>query len=148
MENHRDDFCVVMAGYKDEMEAMLAGNAGLRSRIPYEVEFPNYTREDLEEIFFRMLEGNFKCEDGFRESAHEFFAAVPDAALASKTFSNARFVRNLYERTWGKAAYRHGLGGDGEVCILKSDLAGAMADKEFDALLKKKEERRVIGFGV
>ena len=149
MENHRDDFCVVMAGYKDEMDAMLEGNAGLRSRIPYEVEFPNYTREDLEEIFFRMLDGNFECEEGFREAAHEFFSAVPDSALQSKTFSNARFVRNLYERTWGKAAYRHSLGGDGAtVRILKSDLAGATADKEFDALLKKKEERRVIGFGV
>ncbi|MBQ3288739.1 MAG: AAA family ATPase [Kiritimatiellae bacterium] len=148
MENHRDDFCVVMAGYKDEMDAMLEGNAGLRSRIPYEVEFPNYTREDLEEIFFRMLEGNFDCEEGFRDAAHEFFSAVPDATLQSKTFSNARFVRNLYERTWGKAAYRHSLGGEGTVRILKSDLAGATADKEFDALLKKKEERRIIGFGV
>ncbi len=149
MENHRDDFCVVMAGYKDEMEAMLTGNAGLRSRIPYEVEFPNYTREDLEEIFFRMLEGNFECEEGFRDAAHEFFSAIPDEALQSKSFSNARFVRNLYERTWGKAAHRHSLGGDGAtVRILKSDLAGATADKEFDALLKKREERRVIGFGV
>ena len=147
MENHRDDFCVVMAGYKDEMDAMLTGNAGLRSRIPYEVEFPNYTREDLEEIFFRMLEGNFECEEGFREAAHEFFAAVPEEALKAKTFSNARFVRNLYERTWGKAAYRHSLGGEGAVRILKSDLAGATADKEFDALLKKNAERRAIGFG-
>ena len=148
MENHRDDFCVVMAGYKDEMDAMLTGNAGLRSRIPYEVEFPNYTREDLEEIFFRMLEGNFECEEGFKDAAHEFFASVPDEALQSKSFSNARFVRNLYERTWGKAAYRHSLGGEGAVRILKSDLTGATADKEFDALLKKKEERRVIGFGL
>lgn len=147
MENHRDDFCVVMAGYKDEMDAMLTGNAGLRSRIPYEVEFPNYTREDLEEIFFRMLEGNFECEEGFRDAAHAFFASVPDETLQAKTFSNARFVRNLYERTWGKAAYRHSLGGEGVVRILKSDLAGATADKEFDALLKKNAERRAIGFG-
>ncbi len=147
MENHRDDFCVVMAGYKDEMDAMLTGNAGLRSRIPYEVDFPNYTREDLEEIFFRMLEGNFECEEGFREAAHAFFASVPDETLQAKTFSNARFVRNLYERTWGKAAYRHSLGGEGVVRILKSDLAGATADKEFDTLLKKNAERRAIGFG-
>ena len=147
MENHRDDFCVVMAGYKDEMDAMLTGNAGLRSRIPYEVEFPNYTREDLEEIFFRMLEGNFECEEGFREAAHAFFASVPDETLRAKSFSNARFVRNLYERTWGKAAYRHSLGGEGVVRILKSDLAGATADKEFETLLKKNAERRAIGFG-
>lgn len=145
MENHRDDFCVVMAGYKDEMDAMLKGNAGLRSRIPYEIEFPNYTRDDLEKIFFNMLEGNFEYEDGFRTAVHDFFAAVPDAAFKSKEFSNARFVRNLYERTWGKAAYRHSLGG-GELRLLKSDLTGAAADKEFENLLKKSEERRAIGF--
>ena len=146
MENHRDDFCVVMAGYKDEMEAMLKGNAGLRSRIPYEIEFPNYTRDDLENIFFNMLEGNFEYEDGFRTAVHDFFAKVPDAVFETKEFSNARFVRNLYERTWGKAAYRHSLGG-GELRLLKSDLTGAAADKEFENLLKKNAERRAIGFG-
>ena len=146
MENHRDDFCVVMAGYKDEMEAMLKGNAGLRSRIPYEIEFPNYTRDDLENIFFNMLEGNFEYEDGFRTAVHDFFAKVPDAVFETKEFSNARFVRNLYERTWGKAAYRHSLGG-GELRLLKSDLTGAAADKEFENLLKKNGERRTIGFG-
>ncbi len=145
MENHRDDFCVVMAGYKDEMEAMLKGNAGLRSRIPYEIEFPNYTRDDLENIFFNMLEGNFEYEDGFRTAVHDFFAKVPDAVFEAKEFSNARFVRNLYERTWGKAAYRHSLGG-GELRLLKSDLTGAAADKEFENLLKKNAERRTIGF--
>lgn len=146
MENHRDDFCVVMAGYKDEMEAMLKGNAGLRSRIPYEIEFPNYTRDDLENIFFNMLEGSFEYEDGFRTAVHDFFAAVPDAVLETKEFSNARFVRNLYERTWGKAAYRHSLSG-GTLRLLKSDLTGAAADKEFNNLLKKNVERRTIGFG-
>lgn len=146
MENHRDDFCVVMAGYKDEMEAMLKGNAGLRSRIPYEIEFPNYTRDDLENIFFNMLEGNFEYEDGFRTAVHDFFAKVPAAVFETKEFSNARFVRNLYERTWGKAAYRHSLGG-GELRLLKSDLTGAAADKEFENLLKKNAERRTIGFG-
>ena len=146
MENHRDDFCVVMAGYKDEMEAMLKGNAGLRSRIPYEIEFPNYTRDDLENIFFNMLEGNFEYEDGFRAAVHDFFAAVPDTVFETKEFSNARFVRNLYERTWGKAAYRHSLDG-GVLRLLKSDLTGAAADKEFDNLLKKNVERRTIGFG-
>ena len=148
MENHRDDFCVVMAGYKDEMDAMLEGNVGLRSRIPYEVAFPNYTREDLENIFLRMLEGNFECEKGFREAVHDFFAAVPEDALASKAFSNARFVRNLYERTWGKAVYRNSLEGGAAVRLLRSDLAGAAAEKEFEALLKKKDERRAIGFSV
>ena len=148
MENHRDDFCVIMAGYKDEMEAMLKGNAGLKSRIPYEIEFPNYSRDDLERIFFSMLDGTFEYEDGLKDAVHDFFAKVPEEMFESKEFSNARFVRNLYERTWGKAAYRRSMENGGSLRILKSDLAGAAADKEFKNLLEKNAERRAIGFGV
>ena len=149
MENHRDDFCVVMAGYKDDMDTMLRGNAGLRSRIPYEIEFPNYSREDLVDIFFAMMDGSFEYEDGLRESVRDFFAALPDETLRAKEFSNARFVRNLYERTWGKAAYRRSLEGGGAVRILKSDLRGAAEDREFRQLLAKGRdpERHVVGFG-
>ena len=146
MENHRDDFCVIMAGYKDEMDAMLMGNAGLKSRIPYEIEFPNFTRDDLEKIFFTMLDGVFDYEDGLKNAVHEFFAGIPEETFSSKEFSNARLVRNLYERTWGKAAYRQSLDG-GDLRILKSDLAGAMSDNEFKKLMKKNDERRPIGFG-
>ena len=109
MENHRDDFCVIMAGYKDEMDAMLKGNTGLMSRIPYEIEFPNYTRDDLEKIFFTMLDGTFDYEEGLKESVHGFFSEMPEEMFTSKEFSNARLVRNLFERTWGKAAYRQSL---------------------------------------
>ena len=74
-------------------------------------------------------------------------AEMPEETFASKEFSNARLVRNLYERTWGKAAYRQSLEGGGDLRILKSDLAGAMSDSEFKKLMKKSVERRAIGFG-
>ncbi|MBQ9336939.1 MAG: AAA family ATPase [Lentisphaeria bacterium] len=146
MENHRDDLCVIMAGYKDEMDVMLTGNAGLRSRIPYEVHFPNYSRDELEKIFFSMLDGAFDYEPELKNVVHEFFAGISDETLTSKAFSNARFVRNLFERTWGKAAYRQSLEG-GDLRILKSDLAGAMSDTEFKKLMQKNAESRKIGFG-
>ncbi len=145
MENHRDDMCVIMAGYKDEMEMMLNGNAGLKGRIPYEIEFPNYTREELEKIFFTMLDDTFEYEEGLEDAVHEFFASIPDETFSSKEFSNARLVRNLYERTWGKAAYRQSLDG-GELHILKSDIASAMSDSEFKKLLSKSNESAKIGF--
>ena len=72
---------------------------------------------------------------------------TPEEAITAKTFSNARFVRNLFERTWGKAAYRRSLDEKGALKILKSDLVGATADSEFAKLLKKGPERSVIGFG-
>ena len=145
MDNHRDNLCVIMAGYKDEMDAMLKANVGLRGRIPYEIDFPNYTRDELEKIFFTMLDGIFDYEEGLKESVHKLFAEISEETLKSKEFSNARLVRNLYERTWGKAAYRQSLDG-GELRILQSDLAGAMSESEFKKLLKKTPERMKMGF--
>ena len=148
MDNHRDDLCVIMAGYKEEMDVMLKGNIGLKGRIPFEIEFPNYTREELEKIFFSMLDGVFEYEDGMQNAVHELFAAIPEETFHSREFSNARLVRNLYERTWGKAAYRQSLSG-GDLFILKSDLAGAMSDSEFKKLLTKNaESAKKIGFGI
>ena len=94
-----------------------------------------------------MLDGTFEYEDGLKEAVHDFFARVPEETFESKEFSNARFVRNLYERTWGKAAYRRSLNNGGALRILKSDLAGAASDKEFKNLIEKGVERRTIGFG-
>ena len=149
MENHRDDFCVIMAGYKDDMETMLTGNLGLKSRIPFAVDFPNYSRAELEKIFFSMLDGNFDYERALKGAAKDFFAKIPDEVLNAKDFSNARFVRNLYERVWGKAAYRQSLHGDEPLRILASDLAGAAEDREFKHLLSDRaSDRRVIGFGI
>lgn len=149
MENHRDDLCVIMAGYKDDMDAMLGGNAGLRSRIPYEIEFPNYTRDELEQIFFTMVDRNFSCGDDLRVAVHDFLAALPDEALKTKEFSNARFVRNLYERTWSKAAHRRYMTKEAKLCIQRCDLLGAAEDNEFKKLLTKSNaDHHVMGFVV
>lgn len=146
MENHRDDLCVIMAGYAEDMETMLGGNEGLRSRIPYTIEFPDYSREELCRIFFSMMRNTFDYEEGLEEEVEKFFDAIPDEVLRSKGFANARLVRNLYERTWGKAAYRSRLE-DGEIRVLASDLAGATEEREFRQLMVRKTSRRPIGFG-
>jgi hypothetical protein len=131
------------------MDAMLKGNAGLRSRIPFEIEFPNYSREDLEKIFFSMIDGNFDYERGLKGAVKDFFTKIPDEVLKAKDFSNARFVRNLYERVWGKAAYRRSFNGDEPLRILASDLVGAAEDREFKHLLADRApERCTIGFGI
>ncbi len=146
MENHRKDFLVVMAGYPDEMQALMQANTGLASRIPYTIEFPNYTREALCEIFLRMARKYFTYDDAFAQSVKEYFDAISDETLASKTFSNARFVRNLYERTWGKASTRIRLEGTGELRLCVSDFDKAASDREFKELQEK--QQKTIGFSV
>ncbi len=147
MENHRDDFCVILAGYSDEMSVMLGGNAGLGSRIPHRIEFPNYSREELGEIFLRMLgEGDFAPERGLEKAVRAFFARIPDETMQARDFGNARLVRNLYERVWGKAAYRRSLSGEPELRLLVADLDAAAADPEFKSLFVPSGAHRPLGF--
>lgn len=143
MENHRSDLVVIMAGYTDDMDKLMQGNAGLASRMPYVIEFPNFTREQLFDIFVSMVKGRFKYDDDFLPIAKEYFYNIPDEVIHSKEFSNARFVRNLFERTWAKASMRCQLGKIGTITLTKDDFERSTGDKEFTFIMKKKNK---IGF--
>jgi stage V sporulation protein K len=47
MEDHKDDFVLILAGYRGEMDAFLRSNPGLKSRFPIHIEFPDYKIEEL-----------------------------------------------------------------------------------------------------
>ncbi|MBO4501612.1 MAG: AAA family ATPase [Clostridia bacterium] len=143
MENHRDDMLVIMAGYTDDMETLMQGNAGLRSRMPYLISFPNYTREQLYQIFMLMVRKHFEYEPELDNEVRSYFNSLSDAYFDSREFANARFVRNLYERTWSKCALRTALDGQQAVKILKKDFIAASGEKEF---CEKLEVEKRIGF--
>lgn len=143
MENHRNDFVVIMAGYQSDMDKLLRGNLGLASRMPYTIEFPNFTREQLYDIFVSMVKEKFKYDKGLFDAAHGFFTGLPEEIISSKEFSNARYVRNLFERTWAKAAMRCQLSGKTDIVLTRDDFEHASADKEFVANIPKKTR---IGF--
>jgi len=144
MENHRDDLLVIMAGYTDEMDTLMKGNAGLASRMPYSIEFPNYTRDELYDIFMIMASRNFTFDDDFKTAVKEYFDSISNDLLDSKEFSNARFVRNLFERTWGKAVLREQLDNDISMTLSLEDFMQASTDSEFKQIQEKKA--RKIGF--
>lgn len=144
MENHRDSMCVIMAGYSDEMKEFVKENAGLASRIPHIIEFPNYTKEELVEILFYMIDGKFDYDDAFKDTVTDYILNLSQNTLESKEFSNARFIRNFYEHLWGKAAYRMSLTGETELVLKKEDAVGVIEEESFDAL--NGEKTRKIGF--
>ena len=144
MENHRSDLVVIMAGYTDDMDKLMKGNAGLASRMPYVIEFPNFTKEQLYDIFVSMVKQQFKYDDELLSVAHEYFDKLPDEVVNAKEFSNARFVRNLFERTWSKASMRCQLLGIKNITLTKDDFERSISDKEFTFIMKKKNK---IGFG-
>ena len=75
--------------------------------------------------------------------AKEYFDNLDQRYMDSLDFSNARFVRNLYERTWSKAAVRMQMSGGSEICLKGEDFNTAAADREFS---EKLMIRKSIGF--
>lgn len=144
MENHRSDLLVIMAGYPDEMNILMEGNPGIESRVPYIIEFPNYSRDDLYSIFLQMVQAKFTCSKDLPATAKKYFDSISDNMLNSKEFSNARFVRNLFERTWGKAAVRMQFNPNESLVLLPEDFEKAVLGNEFENLMSKKEYK--IGF--
>lgn len=95
MENRRDDVIVILAGYNERMRAFMEINEGLKSRIPYWIDFPDYSAEELTEIFKLMIKD--RCfsvtEDAVREVRSIF-----EKARIMDNFGNGRYVRNLIDR--------------------------------------------------
>lgn len=145
MENHRNDFVVIMAGYTEDMNKLMSGNLGLASRMPYTIEFPNFTREQLDEIFESMVKDKFKYDKSLFAAARKFFDELSDDTINSKEFANARYVRNLFERTWAKAAMRCQLNGNIQIVLTREDFEHASSDKEFADKIPKKSR---IGFNI
>lgn len=96
MENYRDKLVVIFAGYTKEMQDFLDSNSGIVSRIGYTLEFDDYTTEELIKIF-----NNFATKNGFivNEEAIKYLEEVINENRNTKNFGNARFVRNIYEKT-------------------------------------------------
>ena len=63
--------------------------------------------------------------------------------MQSAEFANARFVRNLYERCWSKAAMRTSMSGSSRITLRKEDFLAASGEKEFSEKLAIKSK---IGF--
>ena len=51
MEDHREDLAIVAAGYTTEMESFIETNPGLKSRFTRTISFPDYSDDELVDIF-------------------------------------------------------------------------------------------------
>ena len=78
MEDDRERFVVIVAGYPDEMARFIGSNPGLASRFSETVDFPDYTSDELVAILRQMVEkGGYALSDGARKRAHEVLARPP-----------------------------------------------------------------------
>lgn len=105
MEDDRKRLVVILAGYTNEMKAFINSNPGLQSRFSRYIEFPDYNADELYQIFLKRLK---EFEYTITPEAAVALKAYFSEAVAHKdaNFGNARFVRNVFERTLQRQANR------------------------------------------
>ncbi len=96
MEDHRDDFIVIVAGYEELMEGFISSNPGLESRFNRYFLFEDYTSGELCTIFGSMCAKNqYILDAGAGEFAKRYFCQLYETRDVN--FGNARDVRNFFE---------------------------------------------------
>lgn len=103
MEDHRERLVVIVAGYPRLMERFLESNPGLRSRFSREIDFPDYTTDELLAITERFAR---EAEYRLGDSSDAVVRSILDGARRGETFGNARFARTLFEQALNAQALR------------------------------------------
>ena len=105
MEDNKESIMVIVAGYKEEISDFLESNPGLSSRFNRFIHFPDYSDAELFEVFESMAKNN---QYVIREDAIDLIAYAISMLRIRQgdKFSNARAVRNLFEKTIENQASR------------------------------------------
>ena len=105
MEDDRERLVVILAGYTKDMKQFIDSNPGLQSRFNRYIEFPDYTPDELYQIFALSLKKyDYHVTDDAKVALQHFF----EEAVAHKdaNFGNGRFVRNIFEKVLEHQANR------------------------------------------
>ena len=124
MEDHRKDIIIILAGYEEQMTKLLASNEGFNSRIKYKIYFPDYTVEEMYEIFTHFI-NHFNGNNVYlvEDSAKELLLRTFELEKQSKSFGNARTVRNAVDAIMDNYADRCITEGDKSNVIKYQDVA-------------------------
>lgn len=105
LEQDRGKFVAIAAGYKDDIQEFLKANAGLADRFTRYIDFPDYSLDELCEIFDRMAAvKGFTVDDVARSRVRSVLTDLYENR--DDSFSNARIVRNLFEASTVSQAAR------------------------------------------
>ncbi|HAU28508.1 MAG TPA: hypothetical protein DCW68_00135 [Rhodospirillaceae bacterium] len=105
MEDNRDNFVVIFAGYPDLMRQFIESNPGLKSRCSTYIHFDDYNGMELLQIFDKMTkESGFKASTDVREAVGGILERAKIAG--GKNFGNGRDVRTIVEKLEKRIAAR------------------------------------------
>ncbi len=97
MEDHRDDIVIILAGYTKEMCDFFKINSGLKSRFNYNIEFTDYSPEELYDISEKIAEAKgFRIDLNCKKYLIEYY--TQEKVKLGINFGNGRIARNAIER--------------------------------------------------
>lgn len=133
MEDHRDDLVVIVAGYTAPMEKFINSNPGLKSRFNKYIEFPDYTTDELEQIFYMNCEKyDYVVEE---EVKHQIRSLIVLRKLQQlENFANAREIRNMFEEIITNQARR--------VAAMENPTQEDMMKITLEDLVERKEDEK------
>ena len=147
MEDNRDDIMIIFAGYTKEMEEFFKTNPGLRSRVPNNFIFEDYTGDEIVQLGEMILKkGDYKLEDRDYYARH-----VKRAYDGSLDKSNGRWIRNLDEQLTKTLADRVVAQGTDDIeTILNIDIDAVLNQGKYQEGVDKEENgmaalNRLIG---
>ncbi len=105
MEDNRENFVVIVAGYPEPMEKFLESNPGLKSRFNKNILFEDYTEEELLHIFNAFCKPySMKLSDEAERSLKAYLHWL--VQHKPENFANGREMRNLFELAYSNQANR------------------------------------------
>ena len=141
MENHREDVVVIFAGYTKPMQEFINRNPGMLSRIAFQINFEDYSTEELCGITNLMLSHNqMKITDAAMDKLRKIY----DRERVNDDYGNGRFVRKIVDEAIMNLAVRVASLDESEktleriTTIEESDIS--------DIMVKKQDGGRRIGF--
>jgi Holliday junction resolvasome RuvABC ATP-dependent DNA helicase subunit len=103
MEDHREELVLIVAGYTEEMATFIDANPGLSSRFRTTITFPDYSDDELVEIFRAQCEAaDFTPTD----DCIALLRTTLKGVTRGREFGNARYMRNVFEAAVVRQAWR------------------------------------------
>ena len=117
IEDNRGDLVVILAGYTKEMQLFLSANSGLASRFPNQIEFPDYTGEELYRITLSIAKSKgYHLDESCRDVLIQWYDEQQAADAA--TNGNGRMARNVLEKAILNQAKRLIADADADLALL------------------------------
>jgi len=108
LENDRGKFIAIFAGYTQDMQRFLDSNQGLRSRIQLQIEFPDYSSEEIAQIVSSILSKKWEFNENI-------LSKVASDAYTAETVdrSNGRWADKFAKKV--ETAHIHDLASRDEI---------------------------------